>query len=139
MTKQELQSYRLIRKEIRQLEGQIRELDTRVYSPRTPHLTGMPGAAPTEPGSAQERAATELFELRAYYDAKVKELHQKRLDIEKTIETLQDSTERIVMRSRYINGFSFEKIANRNNYSLSQIFRIHQKALRKIERCEFMR
>lgn len=134
MTKQELRSYQTIRKEIRQLEGQIRELDSRVYSPRAPHLTGLPGAAQTEPGSTQERAATELFELRAFYDEKIRELHEKRREIENTIAELQDSNERMIMRYRYINGYSFEKISGRINYSLQHVFRLHKKALRAIEK-----
>lgn len=137
MTKQDLRSYQTLRKEIRQLEGQMRELDARVYSPRTPHLTGLPGAAPTEPGSAQERAATELFEVRSFYDAKIRELHEKRLAIEHAIEKLVDSNERTIMRYRYINGFSFEKISARVNYSIQQVFRLHKKALRTLEHESF--
>ena len=129
MTKQELRSYRHIKTEIAQIEGNIRELNSRMYSPRTPHLTGLPGAASTERGSAQERAATELFALRDHYERKVRELNAKQLQIEKAIDTLEDPVMRMMLRYRYIDGRSWNQIAILMNYSVDHIWRKHGQAL----------
>lgn len=129
MTKQDLRSYQHIKTEISQIEGQLRELSSRVYSPRAPHLTGLPGAASTERGSAQERAATELFELREHYEKKIRELNEKQLRIETAIETLEDPVMRMLLRYRYIDGRSWNQIAILMNYSVDHIWRKHGQAL----------
>lgn len=129
MTKQELRSYQHIKTEIAQIEGNIRELNSRMYSPRTPHLTGLPGAASTERGSAQERAATELFALRDHYERKVRELNAKQLRIEKAIDTLPDPFQTIVLRAHYINGEKWEKVCLTASASWATVHRAHAKAL----------
>jgi len=129
MTKQELRSYQHIKTEIAQIEGNIRELNSRMYSPRTPHLTGLPGAASTERGSAQERAATELFALRDHYEQKIRELLQRQLKIEKAIDAIEDPVMRMLLRYRYIDGRSWNQIAILMNYSVDHIWRKHGQAL----------
>lgn len=129
MTKQELRSYQHIKKEISQIEGLIREVSTRMYSPRTPQLTGMPGAASTERGSAQERAATELFAIRDHYEQKIRELLQRQLRIEKAIDAIEDPVMRMLLRYRYIDGRSWKQIAILMNYSVDHIWKKHGQAL----------
>ena len=129
MTKQDLQGYKHIKAEIRQIEAEIRELDARVYSPRTPHLTGMPGAASTERGSAQERAATELFELKETYEAKIRELLRKKRWIEQALDALPDPQMRMIMRGRYIRLYSWARISREMNYCESAVKKKHAKAL----------
>lgn len=132
MTKQDLRSYQHIKTEIRQIEGLIRELNSRVYSPRAPQLTGMPGAASTERGSAQERAATELFELRAHYEEKIRELNERQLQIERAIDTLPDDLERIIMRAHYIDGQTWEKTCITASASWGTVHNRHRRALREL-------
>lgn len=134
MTKQDLRSYQHIKTEISQIEGQLRELSSRVYSPRAPHLTGMPGAASTERGSAQERAATELFELREHYEKKIRELNEKQLKIERAIDTLPDPFQTIVLRAHYINGEKWEKVCLTASASWRTVHRAHAKALEMLAR-----
>ena len=103
MTKEQLREYRQIKKELAALEVLARKI---------------------------ERYGTE--ELRADYDQKREKLAAELLSIEQAIETL-DSTERTLMRLRYIDGLSWQAIALRISYSWQQTHRIHARALIKIK------
>lgn len=132
MTKQELQSYRQIKREIREIENTMRELNTQIYSPRISKLTGMPTAANAEPGSAQERAATALFELREKYHENVARLCRRAAEIETAIELLNKPLQRRILRMKYIEGRSWVAIAQRVNYSESYVKTVHGFALHEI-------
>ena len=136
MTKQDLRSYQHIKTEITQIEGQIRELSSRMYSPRTPHLTGLPSAASTERGSAQERAATELFALRDHYERKIRELSERQLRIERAIETLDDPMMRTLLRYHYIEIVEEDRAAH-ELLSRSHLEKTRTGAF-AAERCQFM-
>lgn len=103
MTKEQLREYRQIKKELAALEVLARKI---------------------------ERYGT--AELRADYDQKREKLATELLRIEQAIETL-DSTERTLMRLRYIDGLSWQAIALRISYSWQQTHRIHARALIKIK------
>ncbi len=129
MTKQDLRQYGHIEKEIRQLEGMIRELNSRAYSPRIPHLTGMPGAASTASGSAQERIVTEMIEIRERYQQRILELMETRKRIERAIDGLQDPDQRMILRYHYISGYGWTKTAQLVHYSRKTVERKHGRAL----------
>lgn len=129
MTKQDLRQYGHIEKEIRQLEGMIRELNSRAYSPRIPHLTGMPGAASTGSGSAQERIVTEMIEIRERYQQRIIALMETRKRIEQAIDGLQDPDQRMILRYHYISGYGWTKTAKLVHYSRKTVERKHGKAL----------
>ena len=133
MTKQDLRSYGHLEKEIRQLEGMLRELNSRAYSPRIPHLTGMPGAASTESGSAQERIMTEMMELRDRYEQRIIELMATRKRIETAIDGLQDPDQRMILRYRYISGYGWTKTAQLVHYSRKTVERKHGRALQALK------
>lgn len=52
-----------------------------------------------------------------------------RREITRKIETMQDETEKTVLRLRYIRWMKWERIAERMGYSWKQIHRIHEMAL----------
>lgn len=56
--------------------------------------------------------------------------------IENAIEKVDDDRMRILMRSRYIQGKTWEQICVQLNYSWRQIHYLHSKALKKIEDCK---
>lgn len=129
MTKQELRSYSKIAGEIRQLEGLIRELNSRAYSPRIPHLTGLPGAASTDPGSTQERIATEIMGVREKYEQRILDLLALRKRIENAIDGLEDPDQRMILRYHYIAGYGWTKTAQLVHYSRKTVERKHGSAL----------
>ena len=65
------------------------------------------------------------------YNKKEIKLYNKQLEIENCINSLEP-TERIIARSRYIEGKTFEQIAVDLNYSWRHTIRIHGKILQKI-------
>lgn len=103
MTKEQLREYRQMTKELAALEVLARKI---------------------------ERHSTE--ELRADYEQRQEKLAAELLRIEQVIETL-DSTERTLMRLRYIDGLSWQAIALRISYSWQQTHRIHARALIKLK------
>ena len=108
MTKDELSQYRSIKNEISQIERRIKAMD----------------------GRTDDVGATQS--LRDLYHEKLQELTACQLRIEKAIESLS-STERVLMRMRYIDGADWIRVAETINYEWAQTHRLHAKALAKIK------
>lgn len=60
---------------------------------------------------------------------KIAELKAFQAKLYQEIELLEDLTEQVLMRSRYILNLTWEEIAERIGYSVMQTHRIHKKAL----------
>ena len=56
-------------------------------------------------------------------------LSSLKLDISDAIDKLDSVDERILLRARYINGHTWDEIANQLSYSLRSTHRIHAQAL----------
>ena len=110
MTKEQLRNYRTIKKEHRQIEQRLRNLENR-------------------PESEEEI----LRPLREFYASKLEELVKAQLAIERAIETL-NPVERDLIRLRYIDGLPWFKVAAGIHYSESEAYRIHGDALRKLKK-----
>ena len=110
MTKEQLRNYQPMKREQRQIEQRLRNLERR-------------------PESDQEI----LRPLRECYTKKLEELVAAQLEIEEAIKTL-DPTERDLVRLRYIDGLSWYKIMRTINYSEQQTHRIHARALIKLKK-----
>lgn len=128
MTKEQLRTYRGIKLERDKLAAMIQEVEAVMYSPRAPKLDGMPHGG-SAPGSVVEEAATKHAELLEKYRRKVEELSAALVEIENAIETLNDSTERAVLRLYYAQGLTWEEVCVATCYSWRQIHRIHARAL----------
>ncbi len=108
MTKEQLRQYRSIKIETSQLERRIAELE------------GCGQADITQP-------------LRDTYREKLDALIEGQLKIEKAIDGL-NSTERELMRLRYIDGAEWLDICEAIHYEWTQTHRIHARALKKLEK-----
>lgn len=136
MTKEELRSYRALMKERKQLETLLEEIESPLYSAKVQRLTGMPLASGSgESGSAQERLADRTMELRARYAENIAELAERQLAIERAIDALP-STMRHLLRSRYIEGMTWEEVCVCIGYGWRQTHRIHAEALQKLRELE---
>ena len=76
-----------------------------------------------------QTGAIKVAELRESLIDKINQLAAVRIEIERAIGTVQDDTQRRLLRLRYIKGIGFNKIAEEMNYGERQIQRIHGKAL----------
>lgn len=127
MTKQELQQYKKIEREVQGLKERLDEMRLTMIAPTIPQLTGLPsgGIVTDKVMKAVERylAASEVFAN------KLDELTGELYYIEACIDHLEDPNERTLLRLRYIAGMKWENICVEMNYAWAQIHRIHADAL----------
>ena len=62
----------------------------------------------------------------------IKALVAKKEEIRKTIDSLRDGDERLLLRLRYIEGRSWDMIANDMSCSMTHLRRLHDRALKHI-------
>lgn len=129
MTKERLQQYRQLQRELRQIQDRIMEVESAMYSPRNQRLTGMPSAHSAE--SVMEKLVDKHRELEALYQEKLMTITEELLAIEKAIAALEP-TLRLLMRYRYVDGYRWEDICVRMNYSYQGVHKVHRKALKRI-------
>ena len=102
-----LQEYRILQKEITQIEAQIDKLDALAQSPRIANITGMPRSGRVSDGMD---IAAKIADLRDKYYAKLGRLIEIRNDAEKILESM-GIEERVIIRYRYIDGLSVKNVA----------------------------
>ena len=130
MTKEELMQYGSIELEVKQLKERIEYLEEKKTSIKSQVITDMPTGG-------GER--TDILTLITKIEDSQIELIQKQSklvdimeSIENTIDRLEDSTERIILRSRYLQCKKWEQICVELNYSWRHIHRSHSNILKKI-------
>ena len=130
MTKEELMQYGSIELEVKQLKERIEYLEEKKTSIKSQVITDMPTGG-------GER--TDILTLITKIEDSQIELIQKQSklvdimeSIENTIDRLEDSTERLILRSRYLQCKKWEQICVELNYSWRQIHRLHSNILKKI-------
>lgn len=129
VTKHELQQYVRINKEAEQLREQITRIRSQMESPKGQIITDMPGHTATF--DRVGIAYTQLDSVQNHYLLKLSELCGIQLKIEIAIERLTP-LERTMMRYRYLDGLTWEKICVKMNYEWRQIHYIHSRALKNI-------
>lgn len=131
MTKEQLKTYRDIKKEHDHLAQKIIQLKLEMYGPRSQRMDGMPRSGPGENYVLEERMdqKTELLQL---LKEKAQELVEAMEVIEHAIEKLEPR-ERHLVRLHYIDGLTWEQVAVEMGYSWRQVHRIHGDALAKLK------
>lgn len=130
MEKKELKEYIETKREIKIIEEKIEYLESKKTSIKSMIIDDMP-----KPEPEQDRLGEllgEIEELIDIYNKKQTKLFKQQMKIEKCIEKLENSVERNIMRLRYLDGYTWEKICVITNYSWRQIHRYHSKILEKI-------
>ena len=130
MTKDDLKEYTSIKKELEQIQFKLKELGERKTSIKSMIISDM-NVQTSHNNNSIEDLLIKIEECIEEYNKKEIELYNKQLEIERCINSL-DATERIIARSRYIEGKTFEQIAVDLNYSWRHTIRIHGKILQKI-------
>lgn len=134
MVKEKLRGYGERRRELRQIQRLLAELEARMTAPRAQALTGTPGSTPGDPDRLTGLVA-QAEELRGRYRRCIEELTAAQLEVERLIETLAPR-EREIFRLRYIEGAKWEDICVRLSYSWRQVHRAHSAALQRLEEAE---
>ena len=127
MDKLELRQYRGILREIEQLEAEKqRVLDSLLAPPnQVRQLQGRSGTDRIGEAVARRETYQNLI------DRKLDELLALREQIESAIQGLP-AEERRLMRLRYIDGLTWEKIAVALHYSIQHVWREHGRILQKM-------
>lgn len=108
MTKKELSQLYYLKKEIRQLEQRIRELETAVTS-CTSKITGLPQG----PGINDKigNYAAQIADLKSLLDLNLKKCFYELNRLDRYIQSVDDPLLRQIMTYRFINGYSWSKIS----------------------------
>ncbi len=130
MNKAELKKYLPLRREAEELKLQAEHLEEDIRCLKAVVVDGMPkGNTVNDIGNLVVKVDKLKSNYLHKYDLALCELYK----IERYIESLDNETERLLMRKRYIQGLHWEDICVDMNYSWKQIHRIHSNALKKIE------
>ena len=65
-------------------------------------------------------------------DARVAEYAEKAREIERVIDAVEDGQYRDLLKYRYLNGWSWQRIAKRMYVSEDWVWRLHRRALRAV-------
>lgn len=134
MTKAQLKTYRDLKLERDHLVAMINELETILYGPKAQRLDGMT-RNPSRVSQTVENTAIKQEELLKVYIAKVAELSDALVEIERAIETLEPR-ERTLIRLHYAQGLTWEEVCIEMSYSWRQVHRIHANALEALKNKE---
>lgn len=83
-------------------------------------------------GNATESAYIKLAQYQADEDRALIRSMELRVAAEKVISQLQKQRERDVLTRYYINGATWEQVAQQTNYSLRRVYQLHGEALHNI-------
>lgn len=130
MTKEELITYKVKKKELDYIEKRIQRLRNDARSTKGVRYTDSPRGG-GEPVPAQQRYIERLEELSALYEAEKAELQTSLIAIERAIASLPPEL-RLMMRYRYIDGLRWFEVNSKLNVSKDTSMRWHRKAIEKI-------
>lgn len=134
MTNQEkkefLQQYRLAEMEEQRLENEIER-----WRSRAEKVTPGYGKAPAGGGDGRsmERTLERLGELAGELTHQWDKMVRLRREIGAAIDTVPDARLRELLRLRYIEGMTWERVAVQMGYSYMQVCRLHGKALTQVK------
>ena len=93
----------------------------------TAQISGMPGGGGDERGG--EEAILQIAEISAEIDRQTVAARARRREIRTCIGRLKDQRLRRLLRLRYIDGHSFDRIADEMHYSWRWVLKLHGQAL----------
>ena len=109
MTIKELSKYYKIKKEIKQIENNIHEVEETVIS--ASKITGMPFLKNNN-NSPTEKIGIKLAKLKAKLLKKTEKLLDEANKIEEFIETVEDSDIRIIIQKRFLDCKTWQQVAD---------------------------
>lgn len=108
------------------LEQEINELRLDRMIPGSPAQDGMPHGSG---GGDLSGYAARLDDLDQKLRTQMYKKIQIRAEITERIDAMENETESLLLRLRYIHGLKWEEVAVKMDYSWKQIHRLHSKAL----------
>ncbi len=108
MTKKELSQLYYLKKEIRQQQKRLQELETAATS-CTSKITGMPHGMGIN--DKISKYAAQIADLKGLLDLNLKKCFYELNRINRFIESVEDSEMRLILTLRYIQNLSWQKVA----------------------------
>lgn len=135
MTEQGKRRYKLqdgyrLKMEIQGIKDSIEELRINMTSLQSIRAQERTQGGDTAPDKAMIDKLNRLSEL----EKKLEELVELQLQMTEDIDLIPDRLDRVVLRYRYINNFTWERIAERMNYSERHLKRLHIQAVKNFEK-----
>lgn len=118
------------REEVKELSEKIEHLKDSLTSIKSSSQFGVRAASGSYDKIGEFIATIERLET--IYYKKMCDLTKETIEIEQIINALP-SRERRLIRSRYLEGHTFEQICYEMNYSWRHVHRLHGEALKKLE------
>lgn len=125
MTKEELSSYYYLKKEIKQIEERIKEIDDTFLSAN--RINGMRYEKRLSNPQEQRMILIEKYDKRL--EEKKDEALKELMKIENFIDSINDPEIRMIFRYRYIELMEWNKIAMLVNMSERTVYRKHREIL----------
>ena len=132
MTEKLFDDYSGLRREVENLKAAV-ESETRIFYPRIPKLTGLPGA---HNNADISDGVIRYIEKVERYQQKAAELSIMFDIVEDAISRLDDPEERLVMRMFYMQGKTIKAIAKTERWSVSTCNRRKKSALLKLSKID---
>lgn len=127
--KQELMRYRLLIQRIeRKKQERQRWLD--IGTKTTPVYSDMPKS--TNAADKVAQAGMERAQIAVELAQEICELASAKRKIEQDIRGIEDDKQRLILEKHYIDGKTFERIAEDMGYDYRWIRRLHKKAIEKL-------
>lgn len=82
--------------------------------------------------SCGEDGRRRMLAMARELDARVAEYTEKAREIERAIDAVEDGEYRDLLKYRYLNGWSWQRIARRMYVSEDWVWRLHRRALRAV-------
>lgn len=128
MTKEELNNYTELCREIKNIEEKIQYYTEKKTSIKSQMITDMPVSSIGE-NDRLGMILVKIEELLKVYYEKEAELLEKRIEIENVLDKLKEPVDRNIIRLKYLEDNTWEKVCVMLNYSWNGIHKRHRKIL----------
>ena len=128
MTKNDLRTYIMAKKDVENINEELKELESRLYSPKAPSLDGMPKASGV---TGMDDLIIKYLDLQRKYEEKLSKMFKVFDEINEEINNLP-TDERYIIRCRFVIGLTIRQTAAEASYSEAQVKRIQKRAMRKL-------
>lgn len=124
-----LKSYRYLIKEAERIEEELE-----YWHSRSEKITREMSAQPSAKGGQNQISSSveKIIELEKELQQTYKVLLERKTEIEKAVDALQNETYRLILKLKYINGNNWESIAVKMNYNYRWTLYLHGRALQAL-------
>lgn len=123
-----LRQVRMVDRRVDELSERLDRIRAKLEAGRMSTITGMPR------GGASDWTATadRLIELELRVNAQIREMVRRKLEAIDAINAVEEDRLREVLELYYIDGFTWDQVAERMELDKRWVFRLHGRALLKI-------